>query len=598
MQFLLLALLGIGLAAGTYFGLEGLGRRGLLAAALRAVAWTSLLVLVADLSCPSRPAAAGRPLVLLDRSLSLTAAGGQWKAAADSAATRGEAIGFGDERPGSDTARRGRSALAQSLIAALATDRPVVVVSDGEIDDAPDIPEDLLRQADLVILPRQTRPDAALSEVSGPSRITSGDSAHLEFEARSTAGFRSDSLRIEVKEGARLLLRKPLALGAASVIRGSLVVPSTGLGPGEHLLTIALGATGDGEGRDDARLHLLAVDPTPGVVLVASPPDFDSRTLYRTLRDVARLPVRGFVRMEPGRWRDITTLRQVDAAQVRQAAEHADLLVAKGAVADVMEGTRARGVLRWSSGEAGEGIADGDWYLTAAQGAPVAGALFGFPLDSFPPATRLASVPLKDGDWTLLNAQQGRRGAERPAVTGREAGRRREVIVAVDGLWRWAFRGGSSEAAYRSLVGASVSWLLGGADSSRAAARPLRAVVAQGRPVVFERVGPGSGAALAVALEGAAAVRDTLRFDGAGQARLYLPPGRYRYRLAAGGEGTIAVEQYSSEWWPRAPALSSRPGQRPAPMESGNTRRLVWLFFLCVTGLAAEWFVRRRLGLR
>ena len=598
MHFLLLALLGAALAAGTYFGLERLGRRGMPAAILRAVAWTSLLVLVADLSCPSRPAAAGRPLVLLDRSLSLSAAGGQARAAADSAAARGEVLSFGDERPGSDTASRGRSSLAQPLIAALAANRPVVVVSDGEIDDAPELPPDLLRQADLVILPRRALPDAALSEISGPSRVTAGDSAQFEYEARSTAGFRSDSLRIEVKEGARLLFRRPLTIGAGAVVRGTLWLPSRGLGPGEHLLTVSLAGTGDAESRDDARLHLLAVDPTPGVVLLASPPDFDSRTLYRTLKDVARLPVRGFVRMEPGRWRDITTLRPVDAAQVRQAAEHADLLVAKGAVTDVMEGTRARGVLRWSSGEAGEAIADGDWYLSAAQGAPVSGALFGFPLDSFPPATRLASVPLKDGDWTLLNAQLGRRGADRPAITGREAGRRREVIVAVDGLWRWAFRGGSSEAAYRSLVGASVSWLLGGADSSRAVARPIRAVVEQGRPVVFERAAPAGVAALEVTLDGAQPRRDTLRFDGAGQARLYLPPGRYRYRLAAGAEGTIAVEPYSSEWWPRTPALSSRSGQRPQPVESGNTRRLVWLFFLCVAALAAEWFVRRRLGLR
>jgi len=183
-------------------------------------------------------------------------------------------------------------------------------------------------------------------------------------------------------------------------------------------------------------------------------------------------------------------------------------------------------------------------------------------------------------------------------VTGRESGRRREVIIAVDGLWRWGFRGGSSEAAYRSLVGASVSWLLGAADSSRAIARPVRPVVEQGRPLVFERLLPAAGRALAITFDGAASRRDTLRFDGDGLARLYLSPGRYHYRLAAGGEGTVAVEQYSTEWWPRQAVLQSRPGQRPVPVESGNARRLIWLFFLCVTALAAEWFARRRLGLR
>ena len=53
------------------------------------------------------------------------------------------------------------------------------------------------------------------------------------------------------------------------------------------------------------RLHIVTVAPTPGVVLLAGPADWDSRFLYRTLREVAQLPVRGFVRIEPtagGRW--------------------------------------------------------------------------------------------------------------------------------------------------------------------------------------------------------------------------------------------------------------------------------------------------------
>jgi hypothetical protein len=597
MRLLLLSLIGLALSALTYLFLERLGRRALLAMALRTVTWTVLLVLIADLSCPARPVAAGRPLVLLDRSLSLLAAGGRAAEARDSAAGRGDVIGFGDERPGSDTAARGRSTLAPALVAALATSRPVTVVTDGEIEDASDIPADLLRQADMVVLPRAAGTDAALSEVIGPAHITAGDTVALEFEARATAGFRSDSLRIEVREGARILVRRPFALAAGAAMRGTIRVPTAGLGAGEHLLTVTLAATGDAETRDDGRLHLLSIDATPGVVLVASPPDFDSRTLYRTLIDVARLPVKGFVRLESGRWRNIVTLRPVDAAEVRQAATRADLLIAKGAVNDVIEGARARGLLRWPSGEDGESLSDGDWYLSGSAGGPLAGALFGFPLDSFPPATRLAALAPSEMEWTALTAQLGRRGAERPAVTGHENGRRREVVVGVDGLWRWAFRGGSSEAAYRALVGASISWLLGGADSGHSAARPARAVVEQGRPLTFERLGPAGGA-MAISLDGASIIRDSLRFDGAGQARLYLPPGRYRYRLAAGGEGTVAVEQYSSEWWPRQADLTSHVGQRPVPTDQGSARRLVWLFFLCVAALAGEWFVRRRLGLR
>ncbi|MEP6475462.1 MAG: hypothetical protein ABJC74_17175, partial [Gemmatimonadota bacterium] len=502
------------------------------------------------------------------------------------------------ERPGTDTALRGRSELGAALISALATGRPVTVVTDGEIDDAGEIPPDLLRQVDVIGVPRALIVDAALQDVNGPTRVTAGDTAQFEFAAQATAGYHSDSLRIEVREGARVLSRKALALQAGATLHGTIPLPTAALSPGEHLLTIALAGAGDAEPRDDARLRLLTMDRTPGVVLVASPPDFDSRALYRALKDVAHLPVKGFVRLEAGRWREIATLKPVNEAEVRQAAGRADLLVAKGNVKDVTEGTRARGILRWSSGEAGESLIDGDWYLSAPTAGLLAGALYGFPLDSFPPATRLATVPVTEGDWTALTAQLGRRGAERSALTGHTSGTRREATVAVDGLWRWAFRGGSSEAAYRSLIGATVTWLLGASDSSHAAAKPARSVVERGRPVIFERTAAGTTGSIPISLEGQASVRDTLRFDGAGRSRLYLAPGRYRYRLASGGEGSVVVEQYSDEWWPRSPSIKSQHGQHQIPRESGNARRLVWLFLLCILALAGEWFARRRKGLR
>ena len=36
----------------------------------------------------------------------------------------------------------------------------------------------------------------------------------------------------------------------------------------------------------------------------------------------------------------------------------------------------------------------------------------------------------------------------------------RRVVIGVQGLWRWAFRGGSSEQAYRALFAGTVDWLL------------------------------------------------------------------------------------------------------------------------------------------
>jgi hypothetical protein len=259
----------------------------------------------------------------------------------------------------------------------------------------------------------------------------------------------------------------------------------------------------------------------------------------------------------------------------------------------------ARGIWRWPTGGKGQGTASGDWYLTASDASPIAGALLGQPVDSFPPASGLASVNPEAGDWVALTAQLGRRGAARPAVFGRDAGRVRSATVAVDGLWRWAFRGGSSEQSYRAWVAATASWLLGGADSARGVARAVRPVVMNGRPLLFEWRGPGPARALPVTWTGADGSRaDTLRFDGSGRAETWLEPGQYQYRLEGGGSGTVAVEEYSDELLPRNVALSTREARLSRPIGRTAARDWLWLFAVAGLALACEWFARRRLGLR
>jgi hypothetical protein len=73
----LVVLLAIAGAALTYLGLERLGRRALVPMAARAVAWAALGLLLLNVSCPVA-GAPRRPIVLLDASLSMTAAGGGW----------------------------------------------------------------------------------------------------------------------------------------------------------------------------------------------------------------------------------------------------------------------------------------------------------------------------------------------------------------------------------------------------------------------------------------------------------------------------------------------------------------------------------------
>jgi hypothetical protein len=203
------------------------------------------------------------------------------------------------------------------------------------------------------------------------------------------------------------------------------------------------------------------------------------------------------------------------------------------------------------------------------------------------------------GGWTALTAQAARRGASRTIVAGFDDGRRRRLVVGADGFWRWAFRGGSSEQGYRSFVASAATWLLGGADSARGPAVVVHAVVERGRPVVF-RAAVKDSSALPVHLSGPAGARtDTLRWDGIGEAEVWLPPGEYRYRFASGGpEHVIGVEEYSTEWLVRPTTLASAAAGVTRQTGRASAREALWLFGLGILGLVGEWTVRRRLGLR
>jgi hypothetical protein len=594
----LVVLLASALAAFTYLRLERGGPRSWIPLACRAVAWTGLGLLLLNLSCPVR-AAPLRPLVLLDASLSFGAPGGRWAEARDSALRWGEVRPFGDERARTDTVPdRGRSLLSPALLAASASDRPVLVVTDGEIEDAADLSPELIARTGVRVFPRVPLPDLAVTSVGGPSRVTAGDTIPLEMEVQSVGGSPPDSALLEVKSGRERVASRWLRFAGAGSRRIRIPVPSAAVGPGDHLLAVTLAGTPDAEPRTDTRLHLVTVAATPGVVLLAGPGDWDSRFLYRTLRDVAQLPVRGYVRLDPQRWRSMTDLRPVSTELLRRAARRADLLILMGETGALAEGSAARGIWNWP-GATGRGQLAGDWYLSASEVSPLSGAFLGQPVDSFPPAIQLTPLQTSAADWVALTAQLGRRGAARPAVFGRQEGRVRRVNVAVDGLWRWAFRGGSSEQSYRAWAAATASWLLGGADTVRGAARPVRPVVANGRPVVFEWTGSGLPAPLGLVWTGGAGQRaDTLHFDGAGRATVWLPPGEHRYRLSGGGAGTVGVEEYSDELLPKPVALAAREARAAGPAGRSAARDWLWLFGICVLALSAEWLARRRLGLR
>ncbi|MEP6746031.1 MAG: hypothetical protein ABJB33_11090, partial [Gemmatimonadota bacterium] len=442
-------------------------------------------------------------------------------------------------------------------------------------------------------------PDVAVLRLEAPERLTLGDTLRIEVELGRFGGAASTATLEVLVAGKRRLLLPDVELGPGGG-RVTLLLPSRTLGAGDHLLIVQVKAARDAEPRDDARQLLVRVSPLPGVVLLAAPPDWDARQLHATLRDVAALPVKGYVRYGAAGWRSMEDMRPVPVEQVARAARGADLLVLKGDPGDIVRGARPRGIWRWPSGEGGETQLDGDWYAVPAAGAsPLAGAWSGVAVDSLPPLARVTPIEPDARAWVGLSAQLGRRGVERPIIVGRDSTGIRTLLTAADGFWRWAFRPGGGEEAYRQVIAASANWLLGAGDTLTGAARPLRHVVPLGRPIVFAWGAPLPTHPLIATFAGDSATRvDTLLFDGEGRTNVRLRPGRYAYQLQGGGRGIVAVEPWSDEFVPQAPGLRSQASAGMAGISRSTLRDRTWVYLLVVLLLCGEWWLRRRMGLR
>src|SRR5207237_175435 len=80
--------------------------------------------------------------------------------------------------------------LAPALAAAAARGGPVAIVTDGAITDLADVPQDLLQQARIAVLPRAPFFDAFIDSVAGPTRVSAGDTVRLRV-SYGTAGGRA-----------------------------------------------------------------------------------------------------------------------------------------------------------------------------------------------------------------------------------------------------------------------------------------------------------------------------------------------------------------------------------------------------------------------
>ena len=580
-------------------------------AALRAAALGALVLLVWNPTAARVEAGGASPLVLLDASLSMAGHGGRWQEALDTAralAQGGVIWRFGERVAGFDTLppTDGTSRLAPALDAAAARGGPVTVVSDGAIADLADIPPDLARRARIVVLPRTPFFDAFVASVEGPRRVSAGDTIRLRVSF-GTAGKRETgsgkrNATLAVNLGGRRIASRAVPLPDSGIVSSELTLPASRIPhPGWTGLEVRLDGVSDSEPRDDARLFVLEVSPQPSVVLLASPPDWETRFLARTLEDVARVPVRTFIEAEPGRgrWRDGATLEGRAPGDVARAVAGAALVIEAGDPAMVGRFSPKGAVLLWPS----QRRLDGDWYAQPPPSglSPLAGALAGVAWDSLPPATSLAELGPDSSTSVALVARLARRGPPRPMVTLSEHAGARRAAIAAGGLYRWAFRGGASGEAYRALVAGLVDWLLEQGAGSGKRFVPVTYETPNGMPLQWRWTGKGEPRDVVIALAADQGQRvDTLRFDAGGRAELRLPPGVYRYAASEGEgaeRGVVAVDAYSDEWRPAVPVVTPHAGTPGGWLTGVALRDRWWLFAVAIAAFTAEWAWRRREGL-
>jgi hypothetical protein len=594
----------VAVAAGAvylYVWRERLGARGFALAGLRTLAMACLLALLGNAS--REVAAAGGPAtVLLDASLSLEAAGGHWQAALDTAralaAGGGTVLRFGDGVTPFDSAppTAGRSLVGPALRVAAARGGPVFLVTDGELEDFATLPDALRGLPRVVVLERDTVPDAALTDVAAPLSVVADDSVPLALTIATWGALPDTTAVIEVRSGARRLARHSVALPRApGTARRRLALPPRALPVGTHVLAIRLIVRGDREPRDDLRQRVITVAALPAVVLLARPPDWESRFLARELDRIVHAGVRGYAEVTTGRWVGMRSLAPVSEARVRQEARQAALVITRGE-----EGfTRGAPVTwRWPSG-GGQPVAAGDWYVIAPGATPLTGRLGAIEWDSLPPLLDVRPAAVSDGAWVVLAARLARRGAARPVVIARDSGATRTLVTAGQGLWRWALRGGAALEAYRALIAAGTDWLLGSKTTRAGGRLTASEVVPRGIPVTFWWHGDSVPPAVAVELtRGDSTRRVTLEPDASGVAEARLAPGVYGWRApGAGAAGIVVVEPYSDEFHPAPVAASAAGGTVGEDRVRVGARALWWVFAVAIGALVIEWGWRMRRGL-
>jgi len=429
--------------------------RGLLALRTLGATLVAALLLNAPLA-PPRPLA---PWVALDASASWGPDTARWsraRATADSVLSAGadSLILFGNavrsaallpERP-TDPASR----IGDIVELARAQGRPVVVVTDGALDDAERLAE--LPQGSAVLRPApETAADVGLAPLEPPAGALIGDTVELPVLLRANAIAGDGRARtLTLRLGGRELLRQPVDAPDASgerELRLRIVVPAL---EGEQPLLLALDGA-DARADNDSIVTTLNISGAASVALISTAPDQDARFALALLRQTQRGAVRGYWRVAPGQWREGDALRPVSEDVVRRALGTASLVMLHGDTAYFGPArSRARGalVLMPSVGSSEE------YYATGAGDSPLRAALTDLPFEDLPP---LRVGPSARGGLPALLARRARRSDERAVVTLRE-GTPRSVTVTAGGFWRWRTRGGRAAQSFDAMWGSIFDW--------------------------------------------------------------------------------------------------------------------------------------------
>lgn len=518
----------------------------------------------------------------------------------------------------------GASRVVPALEAARAAgaDR-VVLLTDGELDDREEA-RPVARRLGLTVREERMAERVARLAIRGvdaPSAAEAGDTIRLVVEVVATGDTMaadSASLSVTDPDGSRSIVRfeAPAPDRTRRVPVG--VVGLEGGGDAWRAYDIRLEPDADPFGAAPRHRVWVEIVPTAaGAVIVAADPDWEPHYLLPVLARSAAGGARAWLRVGPDRWIRSGTERipTGDDARVRADAARAELLVVQGtpgsgpAWLDALAARHPR-VLWFSRGAGtmpGSGLRvgspeAGEWYPGGAvPPSPIAGFLDGLDHPSLPPVSRL--FELEGHDWAPIELRRNRAGAGRPPIGVVRTGDRRRAVVAAEGTWRWAARGGAARQAYRSLFAGLASWLLEAPER-----RPveLERTRLEAGELVRWRVASGVSDLRITISDSAGSVvwEDTSAAPEPSISGPRAPAGSHSFVAegVAAGEAFRTSRPFEVEGAERE--LAARPAGRElvgatvGRVGAATGGRAMWPFVLAALMLCGEWYWRRRLGLR